>query len=719
MGNGWANPYPSIEPKFMAMKTHRTFAFCQLARMRSILHTLVFIHLGAPLLLLAQYSEIKMGEYLHYAVAAANGGVYAGIDGIGYNTIFGSPSVYQTNTGWVDLPGSLGFTNAGSYGQPKGISHDGSVVAGYMVGVVSNGFSTQFATYWVNSVESLVPAPPDDPTPTMMSATGVSGDGTMLIVQDQTATKTESYVFNIAGGTFISLGFMPGTNQQTYATTINNNGTVVAGYYNLDNGDIHGFLWDATNGLRDMGIPVVAHPNTHYLQPTCISDDGTTVFGQLTEWNGWVGFRYNSTTGFQDLNLTPSACTADGTEAVGIENMYFPAAWSVGNGGGYLDHLLSANGTTQALGTVTGPVTISPDGSAITALGPDVYLQDRTWYGTWQTFVRVPLKTAPIVAGVLRLSTAYATPLIEPAGTLIQYAEFNNGASAILDRRPSHAASFTFGADGSFSYTPQAGFSNRTDHFYYQLVSTNGTSLTNQVQIYVAAPAPPAVDTPTAANVTATTATLGGNVSSDGGAPIGAIGVVYAPTAVDSAPQIGDVGASTAFGTGTAGVFTVDVSGLTPGTDYSYTAFATNSVGVGYSQVGIFTTLWTPESFQVAWYGSPTNSAAAWNADPYHTGVPNFAVFAFFGPYQDPSTASATLLPQVQLSGGNLFYSFTEPFGVSGVTYGSLWSATLAPDDWHAVADTGDPTTVPPGHLFSVPIGANTQLFMRLTVTIQ
>jgi len=334
------------------MKTNCTFAFYQLARVwRAIPGTLAFISAGAPVLASPQYSEIKMGEYLHYAFAAANGGVYAGINGIGYTGVgYGTPSLYKTNTGWVDLPAAMGFNTSNPiYGQPKGISHDGSVVAGYMVGTVSNGYSTQVAAYWVNSVESLVPAPPDDPTPTSMSATGVSGDGTTLIVQDQTSNKTESYVFRIASGTFISLGFTGGSNQQTYATAINKDGTIVAGYYNLDNGDIHGFIWDATNGLREIGIPA-AYPNTHYLQPTCISDDGTTVFGRLTEFNGWVGFRYNTQTGFQDLgDISPSACTADETEAAGIENMYFPAAWSVGNGGGYLDHLLSANGTTQAL----------------------------------------------------------------------------------------------------------------------------------------------------------------------------------------------------------------------------------------------------------------------------------------------------------------------------------------------------------------------------------
>src|ERR1035441_6607819 len=166
------------------MKANRAFAFRQFARMpRSILRTLAFIIAGAPVLVLAQYSEIKMGEYLHYAVVAANGGVYAGIDGIGYTGIgFGPPSVYKPSTGWVDLPSSMGFnTTRPYYGQPKGISHDGSAVAGYMAGVATNGTSIQYAAYWVNGVESLVPAPPDDPNPTTMSATGISGDGTTLI----------------------------------------------------------------------------------------------------------------------------------------------------------------------------------------------------------------------------------------------------------------------------------------------------------------------------------------------------------------------------------------------------------------------------------------------------------------------------------------------------------------------------------------------------------
>jgi probable HAF family extracellular repeat protein len=713
------------------MKTNRSFASHEVARMfRTLLRGLAFIIAGAPALLLAQYSEIKMGEYLHYAVAAANGGVYAGIDGIGYTTVFGTPSVYQPGNGWVDLPSSMGFnTSKPYYGQPMGISHDGSVVAGYMVGVATNGISTQYAVYWVNGVESLVPAPPDDPTPTAMTAVGISGNGTTLIVQDQTSNKVESYVFKIAGGTFTSLGFLGGTNQQTYATAINNNGAVITGHYNLDNGDIHGFMWDATNGLRDVGIPAASHPNTHYLQPTCISDDGTTVFGQLTEFNGWVGFRYNTTTGFQDIGgIAASACTADGSQAVGIENLYFPAIWSAGNGSGYIDHLVSVNIAAQALGTISGPVTISPDGSAITALGPDAYLTDQIWYGTWQVSVPFPLKTAAYLPPKLTFSTPYQETLSAPAGTLIQSADFTTGVSAVLVTRPHYASSFVLNADGSFIYTPKSGYisagsdpENGTpnDRFTYQLTGPNGTSTNAVVEIAVAAPAAPTVDTPTSANVTVTTATLGGNVSSDGGATITGIGVVYAPLAVNSNPLIGGTGVISATGTGTTGAFTVNVTNLMPGTDYSFAAYATNSVGISYSQIGIFTTLATPQTWQQTWFGSPTNSDAALNADPYNTGVENIAVFAFLGPYQDPSTASVSQLPQVQISSGNLSFSFAEPTGVSGITYGAQWSATLQANDWHAIADTGDVSVTPPQHLFSVPTGANTQLFMRLTVTVQ
>jgi hypothetical protein len=66
-----------------------------------------------------------------------------------------------------------------------------------------------------------------------MTVTAVSGDGGTLVVQDNNNAilygNVESYVYSIASGTFTSLGVFPGTtNQQTYATAINNDGTIGA-----------------------------------------------------------------------------------------------------------------------------------------------------------------------------------------------------------------------------------------------------------------------------------------------------------------------------------------------------------------------------------------------------------------------------------------------------------------------------------------------------------
>ena len=101
----------------------------------------------------------------------------------------------------------------------------------------------------------------------------------------------------------------------------------------------------------------------------------------------------------------------------------------------------------------------------------------------------------------------------------------------------------------------------------------------------------PTVTTPTSTAVTSLTATLGGNVTSDGGVTVSARGVVYSVTATNSNPQLGGTGVTSATTSGTTGVFTVPVSSLTPGTAYSFAAYATNSGGTSYTSVGTFTTL--------------------------------------------------------------------------------------------------------------------------------
>jgi hypothetical protein len=111
------------------------------------------------------------------------------------------------------------------------------------------------------------------------------------------------------------------------------------------------------------------------------------------------------------------------------------------------------------------------------------------------------------------------------------------------------------------------------------------------------------------------------------------------------------------------------------------------------------------------YFGSTTNSGDGADLSDYDDdGLPNLVEYAFG---LNPKQNSAGKLPQAQIGGGNFGFNFTEPDGVTGISYGAEWSATMAVDDWHAITDTG----TAPQHTFSVPIGSNTGLFIRLKVT--
>jgi hypothetical protein len=100
----------------------------------------------------------------------------------------------------------------------------------------------------------------------------------------------------------------------------------------------------------------------------------------------------------------------------------------------------------------------------------------------------------------------------------------------------------------------------------------------------------PVISTPTQASITATTVTLGGNVTGNGGSAVTVRGVVYSATATNPNPVIGGTGVTNATTTGTTGVLTVAITGLTTATGYSYRAYATNARGTSYTTLDTFTT---------------------------------------------------------------------------------------------------------------------------------
>ncbi|MES2431216.1 MAG: hypothetical protein V4556_09770 [Bacteroidota bacterium] len=93
----------------------------------------------------------------------------------------------------------------------------------------------------------------------------------------------------------------------------------------------------------------------------------------------------------------------------------------------------------------------------------------------------------------------------------------------------------------------------------------------------------PSVATSAISNINSSSATSGGVITNDGGATVTAVGVCYAttplPTLINSFTS-----------NFPAGVFTSNISGLTPATQYYVRAYATNSQGTSYGNQEVFTT---------------------------------------------------------------------------------------------------------------------------------
>ena len=100
----------------------------------------------------------------------------------------------------------------------------------------------------------------------------------------------------------------------------------------------------------------------------------------------------------------------------------------------------------------------------------------------------------------------------------------------------------------------------------------------------------PSLTTSVQNTVTHTSVVLGGNVTANGGETVTERGVVYSNASINTNPAIGGFGVTKdTNGTGT-GVFSEMISGLEAATQYSFRAYATNSVGTTYGVLYSFTT---------------------------------------------------------------------------------------------------------------------------------
>ncbi|MCP4711620.1 MAG: hypothetical protein GY869_23625, partial [Planctomycetes bacterium] len=126
-------------------------------------------------------------------------------------------------------------------------------------------------------------------------------------------------------------------------------------------------------------------------------------------------------------------------------------------------------------------------------------------------------------------------------------------------------------------------------HVRAYAINSVGTGYGND-ETFTTPAIPPTVTTTTPYAITPNSALSGGNVTSDGGAPVTERGVCWSESAN---PTTND--SCTSDGTD-LGIFTSSITGLTPKTPYHVRAYATNSIGTGYGEDKAFTTSAIPPS---------------------------------------------------------------------------------------------------------------------------
>ncbi len=186
--------------------------------------------------------------------------------------------------------------------------------------------------------------------------------------------------------------------------------------------------------------------------------------------------------------------------------------------------------------------------------------------------------------------------------------------------------------------------------------------------------------TTTPSSITSTAASSGGNISNDGGGAVTARGVVWSTS---QNPTIA-LTTKTNNGTGT-GIFTSNITGLSPSTVYYIRAYATNSAGTAYGNQQTLTTATSSNPVDVDGnvYTTVTIGTQVWmkenlkvskyrNGDPIPTNLDNTS-------WQNTTSGA---------------YAIYNNDAANNTTYGKLYnwyavvdSRNLCPVGWHVPSD--------------------------------
>ena len=421
-------------------------------------------------------------------------------------------------------------------------------------------------------------------------------------------------------------------------------------------------------------------PGTKYYVKAYLSLNENVVYGdEINFTTVAIVLSQITTSTVTSIETTTAKCggniTADGGASVSARGV----CWSKSQNPTTAD-----NKTTDGTGTGTFTSSLSAL-TASTTYYVRAYATNSagTSYGTEVSFttataVSVPVLTTNVITNITQTSASGGGNITIDGGASITA----RGVCWSTSENPTIADSKTSDGTGKGSFISNLGSLTVNTTYYVRAYATNsaGTSYGNQVSFTTLqnTVTVPTITTTAISNIAQTTATGGGNISSDGGAPVIARGVCWSTS---TNPTIAD--SKTSDGTGTAS-YTSNLTSLTANTTYYVRAYATNSTGTAYGTQVNFKTQTQDEN--IIKFSDDFNTSIANWSNPTGQGSWSLTSGKLIGTYD--IVCGSTTCPQADLILNDLYQlpdkwmatsSFTKFFMYSygGDVYGSYCTFSL------------------------------------------